>query len=54
MVITWPHGLRIGWNLVRINPTGLPDLFKQPRTLYNSQKVEIYEIYKFSKIKKNT
>ena len=26
-----------------MNPTGLPDLSDRPRTLYNGQKVEIYE-----------
>ena len=39
LVITQSHELRAGRNLPEINPTVLPDLFKQPRTLYNSQKV---------------
>ena len=41
LVITRSQGLRIGRILVQIDPTGPPDLFQQPRTLYNSQKVEI-------------
>ena len=41
LVITRSHELRIGPNLVQILPMGLPELFQQPRTLYNSQKVEI-------------
>ena len=52
LVITRSHGLRIGPNLVLILPTGLPELFQQPRTLYNSQKVEILKFHMFEKPKK--
>ena len=48
LVITRPHGLRIGRNLVQIDPTGLPELFQQPRTLYNSQEVEILKFENFA------
>ena len=47
MVITRPHDLRIGRKLAETNPTGIPEPPRQPRTLYNSQKVETNEIPKF-------
>ena len=34
------HAFGFGRDLVEINPTGLPDLFLQPRDLNNSQEVE--------------
>ena len=37
LVITQPHDLRIGRNILQIDRTGLPELFHQRRTLYNSQ-----------------
>ena len=40
-VITRPPALRIGRNLVQVDPMSLPELFQQLRTLYNSQEVEI-------------
>ena len=52
-VITRSHGLRIGPNLVQILPMGLPELFQQPRTLYNSQKVEILKSQIFEKPQKS-
>ena len=47
LAITRLHELRIGRNLVQIDPTSLPELFQQPRSLNNSQKVEKSDIIKF-------
>ena len=37
MNITRSHGLGFGRPLVEMNPTGLPEVFQQPRDLDNSQ-----------------
>ena len=39
MVITRPHDLRFGRNIHQIHRTDLPERPRQPRSLYNSQKV---------------
>ena len=52
MVITRPHDLRIGQNILQIDRTGLPELFQQPRTLYNNQKDELLRDTMFEKTQK--
>ena len=45
--MTRPHDLRIGRKLLQIDPTGLPELLQQPRTLHKSQKVDILRFTAF-------
>ena len=52
MVITRPHDLRIGRNIHQIHRTDLPEPPRQPRTLYNSQKIEKMRFLNFEKSKK--
>ena len=52
LAITRLHELRIGRNIMQIDPTGPPELFQQPRSLDNSREVEKSEISKIQKSSK--
>merc|ERR1711976_563887 len=47
------HDFRIGRNILQIDHTCLPELFQQPRALYNSQEFEFLRDSNFENLKKN-
>ena len=50
MIITRSHDLRFGRNIHQIHRTDLPEPPRQPRTLYNSQKVEKMRFQNFKNL----
>ena len=50
LVISQYQSVRIGPEPEEMNPTSLPDLFKQPRTFRNSQELEQLRFQLFEKL----